>query len=229
MSGEHASGARPEQNKRDFIARNVLPLLKKGDLVNLGAGIPSLLANYIDEDSGMMVQTECGTIGGGPLAKPEEVQVTLIAPDTRYSTLRYDGICFDSQTSFCMIRGGHLDVTVLGALQVDREGSMANWDIPGKALKGMGGAMDLCVGAKTVIVAMEHCTKDGQPKIVERCDLPLTCKGEVDYIVTELAVLQVTPDGLAVMSIAPGVTVEELQAKTGTSLIIPASVAVMAE
>lgn len=207
-------------DKRDFIARNVLPLLHKGDLVNLGAGIPSLLANYIDEDSGMMIQTECGTIGGGPLAKPEEVQVTLIAPDTRYSTLRYDGFCFDSQTSFCMIRGGHLDVTVLGALQVDRYGNMANWDIPGKALKGMGGAMDLCVGAKTVIVAMEHCTKDGSPKIVERCDLPLTCQGEVDYIVTELAVLRVTPQGLELTATAPGVTADEVQAKTGTQLLI---------
>lgn len=210
-------------DKRDFIARNVLPLLHKGDLVNLGAGIPSLLTNYIDEDSGMMVQTECGTIGGGPLAKAEEVQVTLIAPDTRYSTLRYDGFCFDSQTSFGMIRGGHLDVTVLGALQVDRYGSMANWDIPGKALKGMGGAMDLCVGAKTVIVAMEHCTKDGAPKIVERCSLPLTCQGEVNYIVTELAVLHVTSDGLELMAIAPGLSPEDVQAKTGTPLIIPSA------
>lgn len=216
-------------DKRSLIARNVLPLLKKGDLVNLGAGIPSLLANYIDEDSGMMVQTECGTIGGGPLAKPDEIQVTLIAPDTRYSTLRYDGICFDSQTSFCMIRGGHLDVTVLGALQVDRAGSMANWDIPGRALKGMGGAMDLCVGAKTVIVAMEHCTRDGQPKIVERCDLPLTCRGEVDYIVTELCVLRVTPEGLELMAIAPDTTVEEVQSKTGTVLIVPAHVSTMVD
>lgn len=216
-------------DKRRFIARNVLPLLKKGDLVNLGAGIPSLLADYIDESSGMMVQTECGTIGGGPLAKPEEIQVTLIAPDTRYSTLRYDGICFDSQTSFAMIRGGHLDVTVLGALQVDRTGSMANWDIPGKALKGMGGAMDLCTGAKRVIVAMEHCTKDGCPKIVERCDLPLTCRNEVDYIVTELCVLQVTPDGLTLLAAAPEITVEDIQKNTGTRLLIPPYVAAMVE
>ena len=216
-------------DKRSFIARNVLPLLSKGDLVNLGAGIPSLIANYIDENSGMMVQTECGTIGGGPLAKPEEVQVTLIAPDTRYSTLRYDGICFDSQMSFCMIRGGHLDVTVLGALQVDRTGSMANWDIPGKALKGMGGAMDLCTGAKKVIVAMEHCNKDGQPKIVERCNLPLTCKNEVDYIVTELCVLHVTLAGLELLAIAPGVTVEDVQEKTGTMLIVPPDVVTMVD
>lgn len=214
-------------DKRRFIARNVLPLLHRGDLVNLGAGIPSLLADYIDEDSGMMVQTECGTIGGGPLAGEDEIQVTLIAPDTRYSTLRYDGVCFDSQTSFCMIRGGHLDVTVLGALQVDRLGNMANWDIPGKALKGMGGAMDLCAGAKTVIVAMEHCTRDGRPKIVDRCDLPLTCRGEVDYIVTELAVLRVVPDGLELLSTAPGTAPEDVQARTGTPLIIPPAVGTM--
>lgn len=206
-------------DKKMFIARNVRTLLNKGDLVNLGAGIPSFVARLIDEDSEMMVQYECGTIGGGPLAGPDEIQVTLIAPDTRYATLRKDGFCFDSQTSFGMIRGGHLDVTVLGALQVDAHGNLANWDIPGKALKGMGGAMDLCIGAKKVIVAMEHCTKDGSPKIVSQCDLPLTCKGEVDYIVTELCMIRVTESGLEVFAVAPDVTPAFILEKTGAPLL----------
>ena len=163
------------RDNREVIARNVLSLLQPGDLVNLGAGIPSHVANYITDDSGIMVQTECGTIGGGPLAAPGEEDYTLIAPDTRPSALRYDGVCFDSALSFSMIRGGHLDVTVLGAMEVAANGDMANWEVPGQALKGMGGAMDLCTGAKRVIVAMEHCLRDGQPKILEQCSLPLTC------------------------------------------------------
>lgn len=214
---------------REFIARNVVTLLRPGDLVNLGAGIPSHVANYIGDDCGMMVQTECGTIGGGPLAEPGREDYTLIAPDTRPSTLRYDGVCFDSAVSFAMIRGGHLDVTVLGAMEVDEEGSMANWEVPGQALKGMGGAMDLCVGAKRVIVAMEHCTKTGAPKIRGRCELPLTCRREVNTIVTELAVIDVAPEGLVLRALAPGVTADEVQRKTEPQLIVREPVARMAE
>ena len=210
-----------------FIAKNIRPLLKKGDLVNLGAGIPYFLTNFITDEDEIGIQAECGTIGAGPKALPGEEIRTLIAPDTSYGTLKSTGYCFDSQTSFGMIRGGHLDVTVLGALQVDREGSMANWDIPGKGLKGMGGAMDLAVGAKRVIVAMEHCTKDGSPKILEKCTFPLTCTKEVNYIVTELCVLQVVPEGLLVKALAPGVTPEELQSKTGTELIFPDNIEMM--
>lgn len=218
-----------KHEKHAYIARNVLPLLKSGDLVNLGAGVPSFIANYLKDSCDIMVQMECGIIGAGPLAKPDEIIYTLIEPSTKYSTLRPDGFCFDSATSFTMIRGGHIDVTVLGALEVDQEGNLANWDIPGKSLKGMGGAMDLCIGAKCVIVAMEHCTKDGKSKVVERCSLPLTCVGEVNYIVTDLAVLKVTEEGLEVQAMAKGVTRKELIAKTQAKLIIPESVGEMVD
>lgn len=212
---------------REFIARNVAALLRPGELVNLGAGIPSHVANYIGDGSGMMVQTECGTIGGGPLARSGEEDYTLIAPDTRPSTLRYDGVCFDSATSFAMIRGGHLDVTVLGAMEVDEQGSMANWEVPGQALKGMGGAMDLCVGAKRVIVAMEHCTKYGAPKLLKSCRLPLTCQQEVDTVVTELAILDITGEGFCLRALAPGVSLAQVQGKTEAVLHITGPVGQM--
>lgn len=212
---------------REFIARNVAALLSPGELVNLGAGIPSHVANYIGDGSGMMVQTECGTIGGGPLARPGEEDYTLIAPDTRPSTLRYDGVCFDSAVSFTMIRGGHLDVTVLGAMEVDEQGSMANWEIPGQALKGMGGAMDLCVGAKRVIVAMEHCTKQGTPKLLRTCRLPITCQREVNVVVTELAVLDVTEQGFCLRALAPGVSFDLVQEKTEAPIHITGPVGQM--
>lgn len=212
-----------------MIARNVKPLLKKGDLVNLGAGIPYLLTGLIREEDEIGIQAECGTIGAGPKAQPGEEILTLIAPDTSFGTLKPEGYCFDSQVSFGMIRGGYLDVTVLGALQVDCTGSMANWDIPGKGLKGMGGAMDLATGAKTVIVAMEHCTKDGQPKILKQCTFPLTCKNQVNYIVTELCILEVTSEGLLVKALAPGVTREEVQSRTEAELIFPEQIGIMVE
>ena len=209
-----------KQAIREFIARNVVALLHPGDLINLGAGIPSHAANYIGPSSGMMIQTECGTIGGGPLARPGEEDYTLIAPDTRPSTLLYDGVCFDSAMSFTMIRGGLLDVTVLGAMEVAQNGDMANWEVPGQALKGMGGAMDLCVGARRVIIAMEHCTKTGAAKLVERCTLPLTCRGEVDTVVTDLAVIDVTAEGFVLRALAPHATVEEVRAKTAARLCL---------
>lgn len=221
MSDKHAL--------REFIARNVVALLHPGDLVNLGAGIPSHAANYIGPGSGMMIQTECGTIGGGPLAQPGEEDYTLIAPDTRPSTLLYDGVCFDSAMSFTMIRGGALDVTVLGAMEVAQNGDMANWEVPGQALKGMGGAMDLCVGAKRVIVAMEHCAKDGRPKLLERCTLPLTCQGQVDTVVTELAVIDVAPEGFLLRSLAPGATAQQVQAGMAAPLHVPDQVGRMVD
>ena len=177
----------------------------------------------------MMIQTECGTIGGGPLAAAGEEDYTLIAPDTRPSTLLYDGVCFDSALSFTMIRGGHLDVTVLGAMEVAQNGDMANWEVPGKKMPGMGGAMDLCAGARRVIVAMEHCTKTGAPRLVERCALPLTCQGEVDTVVTELAVVDVTEEGFVLRALAPHATLEEVQARTAAPLHVPARVGRMVD
>lgn len=216
-------------NIKLFIAKNVKTLLKKGDLVNLGAGIPYLLTGLITDEDEIGIQAECGTIGAGPKAKPGEEILTLIAPDTSFGTLKPTGYCFDSQTSFGMIRGGYLDATILGALQVDKTGSMANWDIPGKGLKGMGGAMDLATGAKRVIVAMEHCTKDGSSKIMEKCTFPLTCKNQVNFIVTEYCIIEVVPEGLKVKAIAPGITKEELQEKTAAELIFPEQIETMIE
>lgn len=209
-------------DKRHFIAKNVVSLLKKGDLVNLGAGIPFLITEYIDQDSEIMIQSECGTIGAGPkVTDPDKIIRTLIAPDTSYASLKEDGLCFDSQTAFGMIRGGFIDVTILGAMQVDRHGSMANWDVPGKALKGMGGAMDLCIGARCVIVAMEHCARDGRSKIMEECTYPLTCKEEVNYIVTEYCVLETVPEGLKLIKLAKGYSAQDVQNITDCQLIIP--------
>ena len=208
-----------KQELREFIARNVVALLHPGDLVNLGAGIPSHAANYIGVDSGMMIQTECGTIGGGPLAAAGEEDYTLIAPDTRPSTLLYDGVCFDSALSFTMIRGGHLDVTVLGAMEVAQNGDMANWEVPGQALKGMGGAMDLCAGARRVIVAMEHTAK-GNPKILKKCRLPYTAVHCITKIITEMCVINVTDKGLELVEINPEFTVEQVQAATEATLIV---------
>ena len=218
-----------KQEIKEVIAKNVAEEFEDGWLVNLGAGIPTHVANHIPDDKLVMTHVEAGLIGCGPLAERGHYDYTLVDASTRPTTKTYDAVCFESPMSFGIIRGGHLDVTVLGALQVDQEGSMANWIIPGKSLQGVGGAMDLCVGAKKVIVAMEHTTKDGKSKIVKKCDMPLTCFKEVNTIITELAILDVTDHGLQLRALAPGISAEEVQKKTEAEIIIPETIQHMVE
>lgn len=214
-------------DKREIIARRAAMELKDGDLVNLGIGLPTLVANYLPPGVRVWFQSENGFTGLGPVPAPGEEDPDVVNAGGQPVTILPGGACFDSATSFAIIRGGHLHVTILGALEVDEEGNLANWMIPGRMVPGMGGAMDLVVGAKRVIVATEHTLKDGTSKIVRRCRLPLTAAREVDLIITDLAVIEVTPAGLVLREVAPGVTPEEVQAKTEAELIIPAHVGVM--
>ncbi len=214
-------------DKREFIARRAAKFFSDGDLVNLGIGLPTQVANYIPEGIDVWVDSENGVIGlNGAPAEGEE-DLNLVDASGAPSTLRVGGCCFDSFTSFGLIRGGHVAFTILGAYEVDQEGNLANWTVPGKTTAGMGGAMDLVSGAKQVLVTMEHCDKQGNPKILKKCTLPLTAANEVDYIITELCVLHVTPEGLVLEELAPDVTVEEVQAKTAAELIIPEQIGSM--
>jgi len=214
-------------DKRILIAKRVARELKDGQVVNLGIGLPTLVANYVAPGIRIWLQSENGFIGMGPAPEPGKEDPDVVDAGGRPVTILPGGACFDSCLSFSMIRGGHIDVTVLGALQVDEEGNLANWMIPGKLVPGMGGAMDLTVGARRVIVATEHNLKDGTPKIVQRCTLPLTAVREVNLIVTELAVIEVTREGLLLKEIAPNTTVEEVQRRTGARLIVPEKVITM--
>jgi len=206
-------------NAKELIARRVAKELKDGDVVNLGIGLPTMVANYVDPQIDITFQSENGMLGLGPAPDKENEDWDLSNAGGKPVTMTIGGVFFDSSTSFGIIRGGHVDATVLGSLQVDQEGNIANWIIPGKMVPGMGGAMDLLVGAKKVIVAMQH-TSNGEPKILKRCTLPFTAVKEVNMIVTELGVMEITPQGIVLTEIAPGVTVEEVKAATEAQLIV---------
>ncbi|MCL2226224.1 MAG: 3-oxoacid CoA-transferase subunit B [Oscillospiraceae bacterium] len=215
-------------DKRDMIAKRIAGFFEEGNLGNLGIGIPTLVANHLSPDKNVMLHSENGFIGLGPTPKPEEVDKDVLNAGGHEVTILPGGSCFDSSFSFLLARGGHVDITVLGALEVDEKGDLANWMIPGKMVPGMGGGMDLAAGAKKVIIAMEHTTKTGEPRILKKCTLPLTAVGVVKHIVTELGVMDVTKEGIVLRELAPGVTVEEIKKKTEATLIIPDKVGVMA-
>ncbi|SHH38332.1 butyryl-CoA:acetoacetate CoA-transferase beta subunit [Caloranaerobacter azorensis DSM 13643] len=208
-----------KQRAREIIAKRVAKELKDGDVVNLGIGLPTMVANYIPDGIDIILQSENGFIGLGPVSKSGEEDKDLINAGGQPVTIKPGGAFFDSATSFAIIRGGHVDATVLGALQVDEKGNLANWMIPGKMVPGMGGAMDLVVGAKKVIIAMEHTAK-GKPKILKECTLPLTAAGQVNLIITEMAVIEVTERGLVLKELGPEATIEDVKANTEADLII---------
>jgi 3-oxoacid CoA-transferase subunit B len=209
-----------ERLDRDTIAMRVAKELPDGAYVNLGIGIPTLVSNYIPEGRTVIYQSESGILNCGPLADPGEEDIDLINAGGQFLK-RVPGMAFfHSADAFAMIRGGHIDVTVLGALQVSEKGDLANWMLPERGVGNIGGAMDLAAGARRVIAAMEHIDKQGRPKIVKECTYPLTGKECVDLIVTDLAVIQVTRDGLLLKEIAPGWTVEEVQSLTEPRLLV---------
>ena len=205
---------------RDQIARRVAQEIKDGYYVNLGIGIPTLVANYIPENISVLLQSENGLLGMGPFPTEDSVDPDLINAGKQTVTVLPGGAFFNSADSFAMIRGGHVDLTVLGAFEVDQEGSIASWMIPGKLVKGMGGAMDLVAGAQNIIVTMTHASKHGESKLLRECTLPLTGKNCIKKIVTDLAVIEIEDGSFHLKERAPGVSVEEIQKKTAGSLVI---------
>lgn len=204
---------------KTIIAKRTARLLRDGDVVNLGIGLPTMIANHIPRDMDVIFHSENGFLGLGPAPEPGKEDWELVNAGGMPSSIVPGGMFFDSATSFGIIRGGHVNATILGAMEVDERGNLANWKIPGKMVPGMGGAMDLVVGANKVIIAMVH-TQKGKPKILKQCTLPLTAREEVDIIVTEMALMRVTDKGLVLEELGPGVTVKDVIAATDANLII---------
>ncbi|NLO90783.1 MAG: CoA transferase subunit B [Elusimicrobia bacterium] len=209
-----------DEQKRERIAKRIALELPENGLVNLGIGMPTLVANYLPDGKNIFFHSENGYIGLGPAPEQGREDWSIVNAGGKPVSIVPGGCFFDSATSFAIIRGGHVDATVLGALEVDEKGNLANYMIPGKMVPGMGGAMDLVVGAKKVIIAMEHVNKKGEPKILKQCRLPLTAKNQVDIVVTEMAFIRVSHEGLVLEEIGEGFTVEQVQAATEAKLVV---------